>query len=117
MYQDLGFFHFGKSKKRFSGRIYSYFQSRTFLEWKLRQRVAALSSVKFLDGTDVTQYIPDETKTRITGVGVQSRGDSIARSEDLPAALEEDASGRGSRTPQFGAAVLVIWLVGYRTSQ
>jgi 2-polyprenyl-6-methoxyphenol hydroxylase-like FAD-dependent oxidoreductase len=101
MCQDLGFFHFGKWKKRFSGGIYSYFQTRTFLEWKLRQRVAALPNVKFLDGTDVTQFVQDETKTRITGVRIQSRGDSNPKSETLAAALVVDASGRGSRTPQW----------------
>jgi 2-polyprenyl-6-methoxyphenol hydroxylase-like FAD-dependent oxidoreductase len=99
--QDLGFFHFGKWKKRFSGGIYSYFQTRTFLEWKLRQRVGAIPNIKFLDGTDVLQYTQDETKTRITGVQIQSRDTSNPKPEDLAAALVVDASGRGSRTPQW----------------
>ncbi len=96
---DLGFYHFGKWKKRFSGKIYSYFQTRTFLEWKLRQRVGTIPNISFLDSTDVTQFSTDDAKTRITGVKIHR--DSEAQDTEILADLVVDASGRGSRTPQW----------------
>jgi 2-polyprenyl-6-methoxyphenol hydroxylase-like FAD-dependent oxidoreductase len=100
---DLKFYHFGKWKKRFSGQIYSYFQNRTFLEWKLRQRVAKIPNVSFMDGTDVTQFITDEVKTRVIGVHTQTNRREGENPTQAPvyAALVVDAGGRGSRTPQW----------------
>ena len=98
---DLKFFHFGKWKKRFPGHVYSYFQTRTFLEWKLRQRVATIPNVTFLDGTDVTQFMTDEAKTHITGVQIQRREGDTSTKDQLIADLVVDAGGRGSRTPQW----------------
>lgn len=100
---DLKFYHFGKWKKRFSGNIYSYFQTRTFLEWKLRQRIGKIPNISFLDATDVIQYTTDASKTTITGVKIQTDpgdGQSVKQA-NLPADLVVDASGRGSRTPQW----------------
>lgn len=99
MCNELKFYHFGKWKKRFAGGIYSYFQNRTFLEWKLRQWVGKIPNITFMDGTDVMQFTTDAAKNRVTGVKVRS-GDEKAP-EDVPADLVVDAGGRGSRTPQW----------------
>lgn len=99
MCNELKFYHFGKWKKRFSGGIYSYFQTRTFLEWKLRQRIAAIPNITIMDGTDVMQFTTDDAKTRITGVKVRT-GEN-AEQKAVPADLVADAGGRGSRTPQW----------------
>lgn len=96
----LKFYHFGKWKKRFSGGIYSYFQTRTFLEWKLRQWVAKIPNISFMDGTDVMQFTTDDAKTHITGVKVRRDGDAPSQQE-VSANLVVDAGGRGSRTPQW----------------
>jgi 2-polyprenyl-6-methoxyphenol hydroxylase-like FAD-dependent oxidoreductase len=103
MCNELKFYHFGKWKKRFSGGIYSYFQTRTFLEWKLRQRVGKIANIAFMDGTDVTQFTTDAAKTRVTGVTVKSgRGEGETSTEsEVRADLVVDAGGRGSRTPQW----------------
>src|SRR5687768_3030816 len=74
MCHDLGFYHFGKWKKRFAGGIYSYFQTRTFLEWKLRQRIGTISNISFMDATDVIQFTTNDVKTRITGITVKTGG-------------------------------------------
>lgn len=102
MCDDLSFYHFGKWKKRFSGRIYSYFQNRTFLEWKLRQRVSTISNISFMDAADVTQFTTNDAKTRITGVQVQAKRDSENPiQQQVSADLVVDAGGRGSRTSQW----------------
>lgn len=101
MCQDVGFFHFGRWKKRFPSQIYSYFQTRTFLEWKLRQRVAAIPNVTFCDQTDVQGFTMDDAKTRVTGLDLQHRDGRTPAQAQLTADLVVDASGRGSRTPQW----------------
>jgi 2-polyprenyl-6-methoxyphenol hydroxylase-like FAD-dependent oxidoreductase len=100
MCNELKFYHFGKWKKRFSGGIYSYFQTRTFLEWKLRQWVARIPNITFMDGTDVMQFTTDASKTRIAGVKVRRDGNEPSQQE-VSANLVVDAGGRGSRTPQW----------------
>jgi 2-polyprenyl-6-methoxyphenol hydroxylase-like FAD-dependent oxidoreductase len=98
MCNELKFYHFGKWKKRFSGGIYSYFQTRTFLEWKLRQRIGTIANITFMDGTDVSQFTTDAAKTRITGVKIRRDGEEP---QEVTADLVVDAGGRGSRTPQW----------------
>jgi 2-polyprenyl-6-methoxyphenol hydroxylase-like FAD-dependent oxidoreductase len=101
MCQDVGFFHFGRWKKRFSSHIYSSFQTRTFLEWKLRQRVAAITNVTFCDETDVQCFTMDQGKTRVTGIEIQHRDGRPQAQETITADLIVDTSGRGSRTGQW----------------
>jgi 2-polyprenyl-6-methoxyphenol hydroxylase-like FAD-dependent oxidoreductase len=101
MCQDVGFFHFGRWKKRSSSDIYSLFQTRSFLEWNLRQRVAAIPNVTFIDETDVECFTMNEAKTQVTGIEVNHRNSADPAHEVLPADLVVDASGRGSRTSQW----------------
>lgn len=74
----------------------TYQASRPFLEFHLRQRVAALPNVTFLDGRAVGDLIADQP-SRITGVTV-TRGEP-GNSEILHADLVVDATGRATRTP------------------
>ena len=94
---DLRWFNFGNWKARFRSEMDFFCQSRGFLEWKIRQRVASLDGVRMLDDCDVAGYTLDTTG-RISGVKIhRARGTE----ERLEAELVVDASGRGSRTPQW----------------
>jgi 2-polyprenyl-6-methoxyphenol hydroxylase-like FAD-dependent oxidoreductase len=75
-------------------------QTRPFLEWKLRRRVAALPNVQILDQTDVLQLLSTADNSRITGVQIRRRA-ATAGEETLTADLVVDASGRGSRMPRW----------------
>ena len=75
------------------------FVSRPFLEWNVRRRVLAMPNVTFLDGHDVVGLTATPTGDRVTGVRVVDR--SNPREATITAALVVDATGRGSRTPNF----------------
>lgn len=74
----------------------TYQASRPFLEFHLRQRVAALSNVTFLEGRDVGDLVSAQPD-RITGVTIHPR--DSGSSETLNADLIIDATGRATRTP------------------
>jgi 2-polyprenyl-6-methoxyphenol hydroxylase-like FAD-dependent oxidoreductase len=76
--------------------LVTYQASRPFLEFHLRQRVAALPNVTFLDGRDVGELITTQPD-RITAVTVHQRESGTC--ETLHADLVVDATGRGTRTP------------------
>jgi 2-polyprenyl-6-methoxyphenol hydroxylase-like FAD-dependent oxidoreductase len=72
--------------------------SRPFVEFHVRQRVAALHNVKFVDHHDVTAPTV-MARDRVTGVLLTNRdtGERTALNADLVV----DAMGRGARTPAF----------------
>ena len=72
--------------------------SRPFLEYHLRQRVASLPNVEIIDDTRVTGLTTTRDRGRVTGVRF-AFGDTAER--ELGADLVIDASGRGSRLPQW----------------
>jgi 2-polyprenyl-6-methoxyphenol hydroxylase-like FAD-dependent oxidoreductase len=75
-----------------------YYQaSRPFMEFHVRQHVAAIDNVTFLDGHEVVE--PVITADAVTGVRVTNRNGGIATI--LDADLVVDAMGRTSRTPAF----------------
>ncbi|WPB81489.1 FAD-dependent monooxygenase [Archangium violaceum] len=74
-------------------------QSRPLLEWVIRQRIQALPNVTVRDGSEVTGFQTSADKARVTGVRLQAPGGG--EEELLEAELVVDASGRGSRTPQW----------------
>jgi 2-polyprenyl-6-methoxyphenol hydroxylase-like FAD-dependent oxidoreductase len=94
---DLRWFNFGNWKTRFQSGVEFFCQSRGFLEWKIRQRVASLGGVRMLDECDVAGYTLDSTR-RISGVKIHRAG---GNEDHLDAELVVDASGRGSKTPQW----------------
>jgi 2-polyprenyl-6-methoxyphenol hydroxylase-like FAD-dependent oxidoreductase len=71
--------------------------SRPLLEAVLRQRVAGLPGVEFLQGQEAVGLLVDESGERVTGVRLRGRGESNADQTELAADLVVDASGRGSR--------------------
>jgi 2-polyprenyl-6-methoxyphenol hydroxylase-like FAD-dependent oxidoreductase len=74
--------------------------SRALIEGQVRRRLLAEPGVRPLTETDVTELLYDRERQRVTGVRVVARGDgAVAR--DLAADLVVDATGRGSRMPQW----------------
>jgi 2-polyprenyl-6-methoxyphenol hydroxylase-like FAD-dependent oxidoreductase len=73
--------------------------SRPLLEEVIRRRVAALANVSIRDQMSVERLLPDATRHRILGVELNDRGRD--RRESLFADLIVDATGRGSRMPQW----------------
>jgi 2-polyprenyl-6-methoxyphenol hydroxylase-like FAD-dependent oxidoreductase len=76
--------------------LVTYQASRPLLEFHIRQRVAALANVAFLDGHDVIEPTAP-TSDRISGVLVVDRANGV--SSVLNADLVVDAMGRAARTP------------------
>lgn len=105
---DFHWYNFGAWKPRFKSGITFYSQSRPLLEGHIRERVAARSNVRFLDACDVVKFCANDDATQITGVQIRHR-QREQHEEVLSADLVVDASGRGSQTPQWLAAL------GYET--
>src|SRR5438270_8449301 len=101
---DFHWYNFGAWKPRFTSGITFYSQSRPLLEGLVRERVAARSNVRFLDACDVLRFCANDDATRITGVQIRHR-EGEQHEEVLSADLVVDASGRGSQTPQWLAAL------------
>lgn len=80
--------------------------TRPAFENIIRQRVAAIPNVTFLEGTDILGLACTAGGERVTGARVQAREHGSAE-RTLLADLVVDATGRGSRTP--------VWLdqLGY----
>ena len=76
-----------------------YTQSRPLLEWKVRDRLQALPNVRLLDGREVSGFQTAADKSRVTGLRLQAPGGG--QDETLEGELVVDATGRGSRTPQW----------------
>ncbi|HKP87230.1 MAG TPA: FAD-dependent monooxygenase, partial [Blastocatellia bacterium] len=82
--------------------------SRDLLEWTTRRRVAALPRVRFLEEGDVTGLVTNDDCSRVVGARVRSRHTDEGQPGDealLCADLVVDASGRGSRAPQWLKAI------------
>jgi 2-polyprenyl-6-methoxyphenol hydroxylase-like FAD-dependent oxidoreductase len=79
--------------------------TRPLLEWTVRRRLAAATTVGFLEGQEATGLTADANKTAVTGVRLRTRphppAAAAAADPTLPAALVIDASGRSSRTPEW----------------
>lgn len=79
---------------------------RPVLEGHVRNRVAALPNVKFVEETDILGLMATHDRERIVGARIQGRS-AGSTPEEIEADLVVDATGRGSRTP--------VWLeeLGY----
>ena len=97
---DVRWYDFGVWKAPSPDPIKSYCGSRPFLDLCVRRFVAARDNVHFLDGCEVSRLCASEDHTRIMGVSPVHLGPE-QREEDLAADLVVDASGRGSRAPQW----------------
>jgi len=78
--------------------------SRPFLEQHVRQRVRALPGVSFAAPSDVVGLAATPDARRIVGAKILRRADGSAE-ETIDADLVVDATGRGSRTPLWLAAL------------
>jgi len=94
---DFAYYQLGAWKLRAPTGLVIQFQSRPLLEWGVRRRMQALKNVRTLDGCSVSELVADGARSRITGVRYE-RGGEV---KEEPADLVVDASGRGSRTPQW----------------
>src|SRR5438270_1143286 len=101
---NFHWYNFDAWKPRFKSGITFYSQSRPLLEGHVRERVAARSNVRFLDECDVVKLCANDDATQITGVQIRHR-QGEQHEEVLSADLVVDASGRGSQTPQWLAAL------------
>ena len=72
---------------------------RPVLEHHLRNRVAALSNVTFLEKHDILRPVTTGDRGRVTGVLVRRQADDTEI--EIEADLVVDATGRGSRTPAW----------------
>lgn len=78
--------------------------TRPLLDLHVRRRIAADARVRILEGTDVSRLLTDESNKRVTGAVLRARNSRQgegASEEVLHADLVVDASGRGSRAPQW----------------
>jgi 2-polyprenyl-6-methoxyphenol hydroxylase-like FAD-dependent oxidoreductase len=87
------------------GPVKTLWQSRPLLEQHVRAALSARNNVHILDGCSVTRLRTNDE--RITGVVLRHRRGE-QREDELAANLVVDASGRGSRAPQWLASL------GYR---
>ncbi|MCI0687633.1 MAG: hypothetical protein L0Y54_10410, partial [Sporichthyaceae bacterium] len=73
---------------------------RPVLENYLRNRVAKLPNVRYLERTDVLSLTSTPNRRRVTGVQIQERDGDPGRT-GLEADVVVDTTGRGSRTPAW----------------
>jgi 2-polyprenyl-6-methoxyphenol hydroxylase-like FAD-dependent oxidoreductase len=97
---DTCWFHHGYWKIRYPSKVSMLCQSRPFLEWHVRRRLETLPNVAWRHATTVTNLLSNATRTRVTGVQLQQAEQSPA-CQDLAADLVVDASGYGSRLPDW----------------
>jgi len=102
--RDLRWYHHGVWKLRTDSDLPSYWQSRPYLEAQVRRRTQSTSNITFPKHWEVVGLLSNAEKTRIIGVEVQHLNEG-GRTEQWQADLVVDASGRGSRTPQWLASL------------
>lgn len=98
--RDLRWFQSGGYKARFPGGIMGLALSRPLLESYIRRRLLARQNMTCLTQHDATGLIATQDNQRITGISLRSRA-SEKGIEELTADLIVDATGRGSRSPQW----------------
>jgi flavin-dependent dehydrogenase len=114
---DCRYFMLGGWKPVFRSGLRGRPCSRSLLEWLVRRRVAALAPVRILEGQEVVGLLPDPVGGRVAGVRLRPRpalgaagpavdaDDAGGGATELPADFVVDASGRGSRAPEWLAAL------------
>jgi 2-polyprenyl-6-methoxyphenol hydroxylase-like FAD-dependent oxidoreductase len=84
-------------------RLHSVGATRPHLEAVVRARVRALAHVKFVDDQDARGLVTTTDRARVTGVRVRPRNSD--RETSVLGDLVVDATGRGSRSPHWLAAM------------
>lgn len=78
--------------------------SRDLLDWAVRHRLSQFDSVQFLQGSTVTQLLPNAEQTGVAGVVVRQRNQNDpnhSTNQQIEADFVVDASGKGSQAPQW----------------
>jgi len=83
----------GGCHSRFRSGLDALMMSRPFLEAEVRKRVRALTRVQFREGCEIAGLVATADKSRVTGLRIAG--------ETLVADLVVDASGRGSKSPEW----------------
>jgi 2-polyprenyl-6-methoxyphenol hydroxylase-like FAD-dependent oxidoreductase len=94
--RDMAWHHFGRWRPRFRADIMTTLCTRPLLEYHVQQRVLALPRVRVQGGCTVERLLAD--RQQITGVRIHRPDGSVA---DVAADFVVDASGRGSRLPDW----------------
>jgi len=97
---EVQWYDFGAWRAPAPDPIKAYCGSRPFLEQHVRRFVTARANVRFLDRCEVSKLCTNEDRTRVLGVSVVHLSPEQYE-EDLATNLVVDASGRGSRAPQW----------------
>jgi 2-polyprenyl-6-methoxyphenol hydroxylase-like FAD-dependent oxidoreductase len=95
---DVRWFQHGYYKAKFQSGLGGILLSRPLLETSIRAQVRKLPNVSIVHNAHVHGLLTDADRTRVSGIRVQQTGGSAA---DHHAALVVDASGRGSRAPEW----------------
>lgn len=93
--------HHGVWKLRFDSGIHTHKQSRPLLERVMRARVEAMPGVTVRHGASVRELCATPDRARVTGVIAEGGTGRWTGDADLVV----DASGRGSRLPQWLSAL------------
>ena len=96
---DIQWYQFDSWRLRIPTGTQIYSQSRPLLEHHIRNHLKHHHNVSCLDTCNVTRLMTNTNHSRITGVVLQSQ--KVSCEEELSADLVIDASGRGSRSPQW----------------
>lgn len=99
---DIRRYQLGVRVAAVPGPVKALWQSRPFLEEHVRAALSARNNVLLLDGYSVTRLRTDNE--RIAGVFLRHSSEQQCEDE-LAADLVVDASGRGSRAPQWLASL------------
>ncbi|WP_132837373.1 FAD-dependent monooxygenase [Streptomyces sp. BK205] len=104
MPSDMVMWQNGRWFRRYPATTHIYTGSRAQLEELVRRRVLADPVISVVDGTDVVGLLGDAARVR--GVLLRERsGDAHAEARPLEADLVVDASGGGTKAPQWLTAI------------
>lgn len=101
---SLSWYFNGEMLKKTETGLVCVAAGRPLLEDRIRRRVTALPGVVVRERTDIVGLVTDAHRRRVVGVRVQARSGGTP-AELLTADLVVDATGRGSRTPQWLAGL------------
>ncbi|MGH8902613.1 MAG: FAD-dependent oxidoreductase, partial [Egibacteraceae bacterium] len=88
--------------QRFAASHQLLSSSRELIDWTVRRRLVAIPNVRVLEQREVIGLVADANGDAVSGLSLRVRGDGrVERSETLRADLVVDASGRGSRAPDW----------------
>ncbi len=89
---------------RFHSGVTSFGSSRMLLEWAIQRRLATHPKVHFVESTEVTGLLMNESRTQVTGVTTRLRPGAAEQADGeqtVYAGLVVDASGRSTHTPDW----------------